>query len=118
MTRVALYVEGAVVAQPRRESPLERLWQALAARVCAAPDIEVVGISKGHIEHLRHDPPAGGSWTKLPTNVLGIDQLIRDRHLVKPLENVVSRSTASRRSQRRISQVPGGAPRSNGCCGG
>jgi hypothetical protein len=89
MTRVALYVEGAVVAQPRRESPLERLWKALATRVCAAPDIEVVGISKGHIEHLRHDLPAAGARTKLPTNVIGLDQLIHDRHVVRPLQNVV-----------------------------
>src|SRR5262249_41921496 len=66
MTRVTLYVEGAAVAQPRRESPLERLWKALAGRVCAAPDVEVVGISKGHIEHLRHEPPAAGAQARLP----------------------------------------------------
>jgi hypothetical protein len=88
MTRVALYVEGAVVAQPRRESPLERLWKALAARVCAAPDVEVFGISKGHIEHLKHPPP-GGTRPKLPTNVIAIDQLIRDRHAVSRLQNAV-----------------------------
>ena len=89
VTRVALYVEGAIVAQPRRESPLERLWRALAARVCAAPDVEVVGISKGHIEHLKFDPPAAGARAKLPTNVIGIDQLIRDRHATNALVNVV-----------------------------
>ncbi len=89
MTRVALYVEGCVVAELRRESPLERLWKALAARTCAAPDVEVFGISKGHIENLKHAPRSIGPQTKLlPTNVIPIDQLIHDRHIVKPLENV------------------------------
>lgn len=89
MTRVALYVEGAVVARSRRESPLEQLWRELASRMCNQPDIEVIGISKGHIEHLRHDLPAAGARVSLPTNVIGIDQLIRDRHRVQPLANVV-----------------------------
>jgi hypothetical protein len=88
MTRVALFVERAVVAQPRRASPLERLWTALAGRVCTAPDIEVIGISKGHIEHLKHDPVAPGAPTKLPTNVIALDQMIRDRHVTNALDNV------------------------------
>lgn len=89
MTRVTLYVEGAVVARQRGESALERLWKALAARVGATAQLEVFGISKGHIEHLKFPAPVAGVKQKLPTNVIGIDQMIRDRHLVQPLDNVV-----------------------------
>lgn len=89
MTRVAIYAEGAAVARAWTESPLEQLWKTLAARVCKATQVEVIGISKGHIEHLKFDPPSAGEKKKLATNVIGIDQLVRDRHSVNPLENVI-----------------------------
>lgn len=89
MTKVALYVEGRAVVQPWGESPLERLWKELARRVYASAEIEIVGISKGHIEALKFDPRAPGSKEKLPTNVMAVDQFIRDRHHQSPLINIV-----------------------------
>lgn len=94
MTRVALYVEGYAVARAWGESSLEKLWKTLAARVHPGALVEVIGISKGHIENLRFDPtpakpPREVPRPKLPTNVIGLDQLIRDRHLTEPLHNVV-----------------------------
>lgn len=55
MTQVALYVEGFAVARAWGESPLERLWKTLATRVYPQAEVEVIGISKGHIESLRFD---------------------------------------------------------------
>lgn len=89
MTRVALYVEGAAVARAWVESPLERLWKELSRRVCSRAQVDVIGISKSHIESLKFDPAPANPKQKLATNVIGIDQLIRDRHLTSPLENVV-----------------------------